>query len=128
MRPSRTWRWCTALAFAAGLAGCKSSSGTHALPSDPLLVSKKPVEGKAEAPPPAPAPTKVASADYLVPPSRLELLARSGPPGTPPTHPTTAEPPLPERLTPISEPPRPTPPANYPIPSAIRAASAPLGP
>jgi hypothetical protein len=128
MRLSHTWRWVTALLLGTGLAGCQSSSGTHSFPSDPLLVSKKPVEVKAENTSSAAPLTKVASADYLVPPSRLELLARSGPPGPTPGHPTTAEPPLPERLTPVSEPPRPVTPAAYPTPSPVRASSAPPGP
>jgi hypothetical protein len=129
MRPSRTWRWFTALVLGTCLAGCKSS-GTHSFPSDPLLVSKKPVEVKAESRPPAepPAPpARVASADHLVPPSRVELLAGSGPLLPTPERPTTAEPPLPDRLTPVSEPPRPVAPAAYPTPTAARAAAAPPG-
>jgi hypothetical protein len=109
----------TALVVGLGLAGCKTSTGSHALPSDPLLFSKKPVEGKAGSGP----PTQLAQADPLVPPSRLGLLARTAPPGSISPHPTTAEPPLPDRLIPVSD--RPSP---IVTPTAVRASSASLEP
>jgi hypothetical protein len=70
MRPSRIWRWFTALLLGTGLAGCKSSA-THSYPSDPLLVSKRPVEVKPQSTP----PSRVASADPVAPPARSDLVA-----------------------------------------------------
>jgi hypothetical protein len=117
MRPSRIRRWFTALLLGTGLAGCKSSS-THSYPSDPLLVSKRPVEVKPQGAPPA----RVASADPVVPPSRVDLVAAHTEP--PRDHPTTAEPPLPARLRPVSADLQEATSASHQSPSpAVRAAS-----
>ena len=70
MRRSRIGRWITALLLGVGVAGCKSSA-THSYPSDPLLVSKRPVEVKPQSAP----PSRVASAGPVVPPARVDLVA-----------------------------------------------------
>jgi hypothetical protein len=57
------------------LTGCKMSSG-HAYPDDPLFVSKKPIEAKAETAP----PVKVAYAEPVAPISPLALVSRPRPP------------------------------------------------
>ncbi|MCI0455981.1 MAG: hypothetical protein L0Z62_03250 [Gemmataceae bacterium] len=79
MRPG-AWRWLSVLVGALTLAGCKSSSGTHAYPSDPLFVSKKPLEGKAENAP----PVTLVSAEIVSPPLPYSaVVARYGPRGRP---------------------------------------------
>ncbi len=71
------WLLCALLAGTC-LAGCKTSSG-HAYPDDPLFVSKKPIEAKAETAP----PTRVASADPVAPTLPFALAARPRSPGNP---------------------------------------------
>ncbi len=117
MRLSHTWRWFLALLLGTGFAGCKSSSG-QSYPADPLLVSKRPVEVKARTAP----PTQIASANFIVPPSRVDLIAsRKDSPGD---RPTSAKPPQPTRLHPTSTDPNPTMPGSRQLPSpAVRAAS-----
>jgi hypothetical protein len=117
MRPSRRWRWLTALVLGAGLtglAGCKSS---HTFPADPLLVSKKPIEVKAQAAPPA----KVASGDLVAPPSRVNLVAACSahPRPNPFADSTTIDPPLPARPRPAGDSPR-----EAPALTQVRASSA----
>jgi hypothetical protein len=121
MRRSRIGRWFTALLLGAGLAGCRSSA-THSYPSDPLLVSKRPVEVKPQSAP----PSRVASADAVVPPARGDLIAFhiEPPRGPSANQPTTAEPPRPPRLCPVSPDLRAVAPASLQLPSAaVRAAS-----
>ncbi len=72
------WRWLSALLVALTLAGCKSSTGTHTYPPDPLFASKKPLEGKAETGP----PITLVSADTVSPPLPYSaVVARFGPTG-----------------------------------------------
>jgi hypothetical protein len=102
MWPGRRWRWLTALLLATGLAGCKGAN-SHAYPSDPLLVSKKPLEVTAQSAPPA----RSASADTVVPPSRAGLIAAcSGRPRAGRSEAATEEPPPPSGSRPSQEPPR----------------------
>jgi hypothetical protein len=110
MRPSRIGRWFTALLLGTGLAGCKSSA-PPSYPSDPLLVSKRPVEVKPQSAPPA----RVASADFVAPPSRVDLVAARTEPSR--DHPTTAEPPLPPRPRPVSADPHEAAAASHPLSS-----------
>jgi hypothetical protein len=44
MRPLLRWA-CLAAVAAAVLPGCKSTAPAQAYPNDPLLISKKPIEG-----------------------------------------------------------------------------------
>ena len=61
---------------AACLAGCKGNVPQPAYPNDPLLVSKKPVEGKLE----SKKPQAVVRAESTIPPLPIEaLVARPAP-------------------------------------------------
>jgi hypothetical protein len=58
------------------LPGCKSSSAAHTYPADPLFVSKKPIESKAENTP----PLQVAYAEPAAPTLPLALRRADGDP------------------------------------------------
>jgi hypothetical protein len=70
-------RACQVLAITGGcLAGCKGTAPQPAYPNDPLLVSKKPVEGKLE----SKKPQAVVRAESTMPPLPIEaLVARPAP-------------------------------------------------
>lgn len=55
--------------------GCKSSSAENTYPKDPLLLSKKPVEGKGGAASAGPGPSLLASAEPVAPTSPTTALA-----------------------------------------------------
>src|SRR5262249_13163782 len=76
MRPYLQWA-CLSSAITAGcLAGCKGTAPQPAYPNDPLLVSKKPVEGKLE----SKKPQAVVRAESTMPPLPIEaLVARPAP-------------------------------------------------
>ena len=77
MRPG-AWRCLSVVVVALHLMGCKSSTGTHAYPPDPLFVSKKPLEAKAENAP----PVTVVSTEQVSPPlPYTAVVARYGPKG-----------------------------------------------
>jgi hypothetical protein len=92
MRPG-AWRWLSALLVALNLAGCKSATGTHTYPPDPLFLLKKPLEARAENAP----PMTLVSAESVSPPLPYRLVvARYG--RAAPQQPSpgeSSEPPLP---------------------------------
>src|SRR5437773_10296349 len=55
--------------------GCKSSSAENTYPKDPLLLSKKPMDGKAGPPVAGPGPALVASAEPVAPTAPTTALA-----------------------------------------------------
>src|SRR5262245_27959088 len=83
MRPG-AWR-CLSLSVLVAtlhLTGCRSSTSTHVYPSDPLFVSKNPLDGKAENAP----PVTLVSTDQVSPPlPYTAVVARYGPKGRQPT-------------------------------------------
>ncbi len=87
MRPLCVGCWLAVLLLGTALSGCKSTAASH-YPADPLFVTKKPVEVKPENVRPA----KVAAAQFVAPPLRLDAVASRG--GRSPGRTTTAEPPV----------------------------------
>jgi hypothetical protein len=75
MRPLLRWAWLAA-ALGAILPGCKSTSPEQAYPNDPLLISKKPIEGKPE----QSRPSAILNREPQVPPLPPDALVVKSPP------------------------------------------------
>src|SRR5262245_27066911 len=101
MRPG-TWRWAGALLMALNLAGCHSGPREHPYPPDPLFVTKKPVEAKAENAPPV---TTTVREPVSPPAPPRAVVTRPEPTGNAPDQPAdlrqaSGGPEAPPRITP----------------------------
>ena len=83
------WRsWCSwASVPLLALAGCQGVLGPHGLPKDPLFLSRRPIDGKAD----HAAPVTLAAVEPAPPPAPLEIACR-------PTFAQRKEPELPDRV------------------------------